>query len=85
MSVTRSLYIYKCKPNYPVISEAFVVFVASEAPSNHGNLLVRGRLLAKQEACSYAGQKESVSYLGEFTPSAEHRHKIVIYSMNGEY
>lgn len=79
------LYRYTCKPNWPVVSKAFVIFQHPEMPGNHGNVLIIGRKLAKQEGCGYAGQDESVELLGTFTATREFRDNSVVHSENGEY
>jgi hypothetical protein len=84
MRNSKYLYIYRCKPNYPTISKAFVIFQHSEAPSNHGNLLIIGRKLAEEECCVYAGQLESLELLGTFYCERS-TNKTVIHCETGEY
>lgn len=83
----RYLYLYKCKPNYPVISDAVILFTSAEVPTavHWPNLLIEGRKLAEQAGCSKAGMEEVVTYLGQIDPCRGFRDLTTLLTITGEY
>lgn len=81
------LYRYECKPNYPVIPCAFVIFFSAIPPINRVEGTIHGRALAEKLGLVNAPQREKIIYMGMFEPALKGRlaSDQVMFFMTGEY
>lgn len=81
------MYRYECRPNYPVVSCAFVLFAIDQ--TTESNALEIGRKLAEWYGCSYAGEEEravriaNISYLNHIKSTVDEA--AIIDYITGEY
>lgn len=79
------LYKFSCKPNYPVISEAFVIFHSSLHPNHFMEARLQGEKLAQSMGITFTQDNQACIYLGEFETIKSFKDLPILAVVTGEY
>lgn len=79
------LYKFSCAPNYPVVSEAFVLFHTGTHPNHWEDARLEGQKLAESVGIVYTNDKQTLIYLGEIEVIKSFRYLPILVCVTGEY
>ncbi|QHJ81165.1 MAG: hypothetical protein [Bacteriophage sp.] len=81
----RHLYRFTCKPNYPVVSQAVLVFHSCYHVINRLDALLEAKKLARDMGICYAEDDSCLLYLGQIEVIASMRDLPILAVVTGEY